>query len=118
MWVVMAIAVCLPALGQATAVSEGKPVAFKYDYDTPGMMVRLYDGGAPLKLFMISEVTPVSTNAAGVSYTFKVTLTAGLARGMRTVTARIVEADGTESEDSNAIAVKVKAKAPWNFSLW
>lgn len=107
---------------QGLTIGEGKPVAFKYDYD--GILVsRIYEhsSGTPvlLKTFSISELT-VTTNqiTGGVSYTFKITLTAGLARGTRTVTARVLDLDGTESDDSNALAIKVKPKAPWNWSLF
>ena len=99
---------------QTISISEGKPVSFKYDYD--GVLPsRIYVDGAQAKHFSVSELT-VTTNAVGAIYTIKVTLAAGLPRGQRTVTARVVDTDGTESDDSNALAVKVKPKAPFGLS--
>lgn len=105
---------CLPAFAQT--VSEGKPVSFKYDYD--GVLPsRIYiDGTFQLKHFTVSELT-ITTNATGPIYTIKLTV-ASLPRGQRNITARVVDTDGTESEDSNVVALKVRPKAPWGFSLF
>jgi hypothetical protein len=76
----------------------------------------IYVDGSQLKHFTISEMT-ITTNAVGPIYTIKVVV-ASLPRGQRTVTARVVDTDGTESDDSNALAIKVKPKAPWSFSVF
>lgn len=106
-------ALCVTAQAQ---VNQSQPIDFKFDHD--GIFAaRLYRDGAQIKQFAISELT-VTTNATGAFYTFKVTLSAGLPRGTQTITARVVDPDGIESDDSNALVLKVKPKAPWGFSLW
>jgi hypothetical protein len=100
-------------------IAEGKSVSFKYEHDAI-LISRLYEGGVQLKQFAISEIAVTTNNISGVvSYTMKITLTQGLARGTRSVYATVVDTDGvTESDPSNILTLKVKPKAPWGFGLF